>query len=66
MPLASLRVGRIVPEGYHSYGRFVIDTSLNKQDEILALLSDSDMRRIGPRAWRHFSAVLSYADKHAL
>jgi hypothetical protein len=47
MPLASFRVGRIVPEGYHSYGRFVIDTSLNRQDEILNRLSDRDMRRIG-------------------
>ena len=47
MPLTSFRVGRIVPEGYHSYGRFVIDTSLNRQDDILALLSEADMRRIG-------------------
>jgi hypothetical protein len=29
------------------YGRFVIDTSLSKQNEILAQLSDQDMQRIG-------------------
>jgi hypothetical protein len=63
MPLASFRVGRIVPEGYHSYGRFVIDTSLNRQDEILALLLDGDMRRIGvelgviPRLYYPYSSI---------
>ena len=48
MPLCSIAVGRIVTENqeYHSYGGFVIDTSLNRQDEILNLLSDRDMRRI--------------------
>ena len=48
MPLCSFAVGRIVTEDkeYHSYGGFVIDTSLNRQDEILNLLSDGDMRRI--------------------
>src|SRR4029077_3443019 len=48
MPLCSFAVGRIVTENqeYHSYGGFVIDTSLNRQDEILNLLSDKDMRRI--------------------
>ena len=45
--LASFAVGQIVPGAYRSYGRFVIDTFLNRQDEILALLSDGDMRRIG-------------------
>lgn len=45
--LASFAVGQIVPGAYHSYGRFVIDTFLNRQDEILGLLSDGDMRRIG-------------------
>jgi hypothetical protein len=47
MPLASFSVGRIVPEGYRSYGRFVIDADLSKQDEILAMLSEADRRRIG-------------------
>jgi hypothetical protein len=47
MTMASFAVGRIVPEGYRSYGRFVVGTSLNRQDEILALLSEGDMRRIG-------------------
>ena len=47
MTLASFAVGRIVPEGYRSYGRFVVGTSLNRQDEILALLSEGDVRRIG-------------------
>jgi hypothetical protein len=49
MPLCSIAVGRIVTEDqeYHSYGGFVIDTSLNRQDEILNLLSAGHMRRIG-------------------
>jgi hypothetical protein len=47
MPLASFAVRRIFPEEYPLCGHFVIDTSLSKQDEILALLSDRDMRRIG-------------------
>jgi hypothetical protein len=49
MPLCSFAVGRIVTENqaYHSYGGLVIDTSLNRQDEILALLLDGDVRRIG-------------------
>jgi hypothetical protein len=47
MPLASFAVGRIFPEGYRSCGRFVIDTDLNRQDEILNLLSEADKRRIG-------------------
>jgi hypothetical protein len=47
MTLASFAVGRIVPEGYRSYGRFVVGTSLNRQHEILALLSEADKRRIG-------------------
>jgi hypothetical protein len=47
MTLSSFAVGRIVPEGYRSYGRFVVGTSLKIQDEILARLSEGDMRRIG-------------------
>jgi hypothetical protein len=49
MPLCTFAVGRIVTENqeYHSYGGFVIDTSLNRQDEILNLLSNGDVRRIG-------------------
>jgi len=49
MALCSFEVGRIFPakEEYRSYGRFVISTDLNRQDEILALLSEADMRRIG-------------------
>ena len=49
MPLCSFAVGRIVTENqeYHSYGGFVIDTSLNREDEILNLLSNGDVRRIG-------------------
>jgi hypothetical protein len=46
MPLVKFAVRRI-PEEYRLYGHFVIDTSLSRQDEILALLSDRDMRRIG-------------------
>ena len=45
--MASFAVGRIFPEVYRSYGRFVIDTELNRQDEILNLLSEADKRRIG-------------------
>jgi hypothetical protein len=46
MPLIQFAVRRL-SEGYPLYGHFVIDTSLSKKDEILALLSDRDMRRIG-------------------
>jgi hypothetical protein len=49
MALCLFTVARIVPEDreYHSYGDFVIDTSRHGQAEILALLSDQDMRKIG-------------------
>jgi hypothetical protein len=47
MPLASFAVPQIFPKEYPLYGRFVIDTSLSKQNEILAQLSDQDMQRIG-------------------
>ena|SRR5215831_4844309 len=49
MALCLFTVARIVPEGreYHSYGDFVIETSRHGQAEILALLSDQDMRKIG-------------------
>jgi hypothetical protein len=46
MPLVKFAVRRISEE-YRLYGHFVIGTSLSRQDEILALLSDRDMRRIG-------------------
>jgi hypothetical protein len=49
MALCLFTVARIVPEDreYHSYGDFVIDTSRHGKAEILALLSDQDMRKIG-------------------
>jgi hypothetical protein len=47
MPLCSISVVVRREGEYRSYGRFVIETSLNRQDEILALISDADMRRIG-------------------
>jgi hypothetical protein len=46
MPLIQFAVRRR-SEGCPLYGHFVIDTSLRGPDEILALLSDRDMRRIG-------------------
>jgi hypothetical protein len=46
MPLIQFAVRRR-SEGYPLHGHFVIDTSLSRPDEILALLSDRDMRRIG-------------------
>jgi hypothetical protein len=46
MPLHSFTVFRVAPE-FHSYGRFVIEAESNKQDEILNLLSDRDLRTIG-------------------
>jgi hypothetical protein len=65
-----------VPGAYRSYGRFVIDTFLNRQDEIVALLSDGDMRRIGveigviPRVYYPVPISMHYelsppADNHA-
>jgi hypothetical protein len=47
MTLASFAVFRIFPDECRSCGRFVIDTSLNRQDEIISLLSEADKRRIG-------------------
>jgi hypothetical protein len=48
MPLIQFEVRRVrVSEGHPLYGHFVIDTLLMGQDEILALLSDQDMRKIG-------------------
>ena len=49
MALCLFTVSRIVPDGreYHSYGDFVIDTTRHGQAEVLALLSDRDMRKIG-------------------
>jgi hypothetical protein len=49
MPLCEIFVSQFFPENqeYHSSGSFVIDTSLNTQDEILALLSDADKQSIG-------------------
>jgi hypothetical protein len=49
MALCLFTVARINPEEreYHSYGDFVIDTKLYEQAEILALLSDQDIRKIG-------------------
>jgi hypothetical protein len=66
MPLCSIAVGRIVTEDqeYHSYGGFVIDTSLNRQDEILALLSNRDMRRIGAELGIISPSRLRYASKY--
>ena len=51
MPLCEISVARLFPDNheYHTHGSFVIDTSLNTQDEIVALLSDGDMGRIGEK-----------------
>jgi hypothetical protein len=42
----------------------VIDTSLNRQDEILALLSNRDMRRIGAELGIISPSRLRYASKY--
>jgi hypothetical protein len=49
MPLRMVFVAQIVPEEqeFCSYGLFVIDAESNRQDAILAFLTDRDRRRIG-------------------
>ena len=47
MPLSYIQVSRPIPGRLHGYGRFVVDSPYSAQNEVLASLTENDLKKIG-------------------